>query len=210
MKKNPIEFTDIQIDALKEIGNIGAGHAATALSKMIGRKVMIRLPNVNIVKLETAPKVASYNEEEIVDGVYQSLTGGIEANSLIFFPNKDARYLTEIILEKEFNTNESITEDIKKSVLMESSNIIAGSYINALSTITNMVILPSIPYFISGTAGTIFNSVLAVASQNSQIALMIEIEFIEASNKIHGWFYVMPDIKSSNKILDSLKCTFYE
>ena len=204
MKKNPIGFTEIQIDALKEVGNIGAGHAATALSKMIDRKVMIRVPNVNIVKLEAAPKVASYNEEEVVDGIYQSLTGGIEASSLIFFTIEEAKFITEIILKKGSNTNISITKNIKKSVLMELGNIIAGSYINALSSMTNTVIMPSIPYFISDTAGTIFNSVLALASFKSQIALMIEIEFIVASNNIHGWFYIMPDIKSTNKILDSL------
>jgi len=208
MKKDPNGFTDIQIDALREIGTIGAGHAATALSKMISRKIMIRVPIVNIVKMEDAPKVATFNEEEMVDGVYQSLTGGIEASSLIFFPNKDAEYLAEIILKKGSNTNESLTANKKKSILMESSNIIAGSYINAISSMINLVIMPSIPYFISDTAGTIFNSVLTVANLNSQIAFMIEIEFIEASNKIHGWFYIMPDIKSSNKILDSLNCTF--
>ena len=201
MKKNPIGFTEIQIDALKEVGNIGAGHAATALSKMIDRKVMIRVPNVNIVKLEAAPKV---NEEEVVDCIYQSLTGGIEASSLIFFTIEEAKFITEIILKKGSNTNISITKNIKKSVLMELGNIIAGSYINALSSMTNTVIMPSIPYFISDTAGTIFNSVLALASFKSQIALMIEIEFIVASNNIHGWFYIMPDIKSTNKILDSL------
>lgn len=196
------KFTEMQIDALREIGSIGAGHAATALSKMINRKVTIKVPNVNIVKIEEAPSIISGAEENVV-GVYFKLTKDIPGSSLVVFPFKSALLLADIITGKPPGSTKKVG-DSEKSALMETGNIIAGSYLTALGSMTNLVVMQSVPYIAQDTAGTIFNSVLAEVGLASDIALMIEIEFIEASKKLQGWFYMLPDVKSTPKILDAL------
>ena len=197
------KFTELQIDALREIGSIGAGHAATALSRMIGRKVMLRVPNVNIVKLEDASTIVS-SKDEIVDSVYFKIAGEIPGSSLILFPSKSARLLVNLVMEKEVDLTKPVTEDAEKSVLMETGNIIAGAYLTAFGSMTGLVLTHSIPYYASDTAGAIFNSVLAEVGLTSDIALMIEIEFIEASKTLNAYFYMLPDVKSTPKILDAL------
>ena len=204
MKEETIELTDMQIDALREIANIGAGHAADSLSRMIKRKVMLKVPSVNIVKLEEAPKVICCEKEEMVDGVYFKLTGELIGRSLIVFSNKSANLLFDSISVNEIGPTKIIPEEIKKSALMELGNIIAGSYITTLVTMTRLETLQSIPYFSSGPIGAIFNSVLAEVGLTSEIALVLEIELLVASEKYRVWFYVLPDMTSSTKILDAL------
>lgn len=200
---NEKKFTDMQIDALREIGTIGAGHAATALSKMIGKKVTIKVPFVTIVELEEAPKVVS-SKDEVVDGVYFKLTGDVMGNSLILFPSKSARLLVNIITKEEAEPTKPITEDLEKSALTEAGNIIVSSYLTAWGSMTGLVLMSSVPYFAFDTAGAIFNSVLAVVGSTSDIALILRIELIAASKKLRCWLYLLPDIKSSAKILDVL------
>lgn len=204
MGQETIEFTDMQMDALREIGNIGAGHAADALSKMVKRKVMLKVPGVNIVKFEKAPKAFSGEEEEVVDGVYFKLTGELLASSLVVFPCKSASLLFDTMFTKEISPTKTITEEIKKSALMELGNVMAGSYITALGSMTRLEVQQSIPYFASGEIGAIFNSMLAEVGLTSEMALVLEIEFIVASERFRLWFYVLPDITSSTKILDAL------
>lgn len=196
------KFTEMQIDALREIGSIGAGHAATALSKMINRKVTIKVPNVNIVKIEEAPSIISGAEENVV-GIYFKLTKDIPGSSLVVFPFKSALLLADIITGKKPGSTKKVG-DSEKSALMETGNIIAGAYLTALGSMTNLVVMQSVPYIAQDTAGSMFNSVLAEVGLSSDIALMIEIEFIEASKKLQGWFYMLPDVKSTPKILDAL------
>jgi len=196
-------LTEFQIDALREIGTIGAGHAATALSKIIGRKVVINVPRVNIVKIEQAPDFVTETERRVT-GVYFKLTGDIPGSALVLYSMRSACMLIDIVSGKTEGSTKSITTELEESTLMEVGNVVIGSYITALGTMTGLVVLQSIPYIAKDTLGAIFNSVLAEVGLTSDIALMIEIEFIEASKKVKGYIYMLPDIESSGKILDAL------
>jgi len=200
---NEKKFSDMQVDVLREIGTIGAGHAATALSKMTGQKIVIKVPDVNIMNLEDAPNVLKIPEENVA-GIYFKLKGEILGSSLVIFPVKNACFLVDIITGKTPGSTDNVANDFEKSVLMEMGNIIAGAYLTALGSMTGLVGLQSVPYIALDTAGSIFNSMLTETGLTSDIVLMIEIEFIEASKKLKGWFYVIPDVRSSTKILDAL------
>ena len=128
----------LQLDALKEVSNIGAGNAATALSMMIGKKVDMTVPAVNIVKLED---IVEENGECEVAGTVVRVLGDIAGNILLVFEKETA----ENIIEKLVGSKQSPESEMGSSVLCEIANIISASYMNAISQLTNLAIVPSVP-----------------------------------------------------------------
>ena len=188
----------LQLDALKEVSNIGAGNAATALSMMIGKKVDMTVPAVNIVRLED---IVEENGECEVAGTVVRVLGDIAGNILLVFEKPTA----ENIIEKLVGSKQSPESEMGSSVLCEIANIISASYMNAISQLTNLAIAPSVPAASYDMLGAILTTTFIESNQYDEYILDIETVFLEDTDEnIGGHFYYIPMPGSLERILESI------
>lgn len=188
----------VQLDALKEVSNIGAGNAATALSMMLGRKIDMTVPAVNVVRLED---VVEEDGESEVAGTVVRVLGDIAGNILLVFLNETAQN----IICKLVGSNESPDSEMGNSVLCEIANIISASYMNSIAQLTGLAIAPSVPAVAYDMLGAILTTTFIESNQYDEYILDIETVFLdETQEDIGGHFYYIPMPGSLEKILKSI------
>jgi len=191
-------LTEIQLDALREVGNIGAGNAATALSQLINKKVDMTVPAVNVISFnEIFDKIGG---EELVIGVIVRVLGDAPGNILFIFQEKIALEL----IEQLTGSKESSISDMGSSVLAEVGNIISSTYMNAISKLTGLLITPSVPATTSDMLGAILSTTFIESGQFDDYVLDIETMFLQNNETVSGNFYYIPMPGSLEKILNSL------
>lgn len=188
----------LQLDALKEVSNIGAGNAATALSMMIGKKVDMTVPSVNIIKLDD---IVQENGEVEVTGTVVRVLGDIAGNILLVFEKSTA----ENVIEKLVGSRQSPESEMGSSVLCEIANIISASYMNSIAQLTNLAIAPSVPATSYDMLGAILTTTFIESNQYDEYILDIETVFLDDTEEnIGGHFYYIPMPGSLEKILKSI------
>lgn len=192
----------MQLDALKEIGNVGAGNAATALSQIINRKIDMSVPQVSILPLGDVPDVVG-GPEVMVAGVYLRVFGPAPGSILFLLPRDSAFYLVDTLMGRNEKTTNTL-DDMDESALLEIGNILAGAYLNALSYFTKFTLLPSIPALAMDMAGAILSIILIQLGQMGDHALVIETEFTTENEGVKGHFFLIPDPGSLGTILQAI------
>ena len=195
------EVNDMYVYVLREIGNIGAGNATTAIASMLG----IRLDmNVPMVKLLEASKLGSAicPEDEIIAGIFLEVQSDIEGSMMFLLKMDSAQFLVNKLMGRDGHLQKEFDE-MDLSALKEIGNIIAGSYLNALSAMTNLMITPSVPYISVDMAASILSVPAIQFGQLGDNALLIETEFGD-DVMINGFFILMPEQDSYDKILAAL------
>lgn len=189
----------LQLDALKEVSNIGAGNAATALSMMIGKKVDMTVPAVNVVRLDD---IVEENGETEVAGTVVRVLGDIAGNILLVFENSTA----ENIIRKLVGNPQSPESEMGSSVLCEIANIISAAYMNSIAQLTNLAILPSVPATSYDMLGAILTTTFIESNQYDEYILDIETVFLDddTEENIGGHFYYIPMPGSLEKILQAI------
>ena len=188
----------IELDALKEVGNIGAGNAATALSQILGKRVDMTVPSARVLSLEQVPEILG-GTEKLVVGVYLRMFGDIQGNMMFLLPTESAERLVKMLLG--VSEEGGIAGEISQSAIMEVGNILASSYLNALSQFATLTIVPSTPALAYDMAGAILSTILIELSEVSDYALLIETEFQEDGEAIDGSFFMLPDLDSLHILL---------
>jgi chemotaxis protein CheC len=188
----------LQLDALREVGNIGTGNAATALSQLINRKVDMTVPSINIVPFYDI--FSRIGGDEIVVGVIVRVLGETPGNILFIFEKDTALRLVEILTGMK---EEQISE-MGNSVICEIGNIISSSYMNAISKFTNLMIMPSVPAVTYDMLGAILSTTFIESGQFDDYVLDIETTFLQDNSEISGHFYYIPMPGSLEKILNAL------
>ncbi len=191
-----------QLDALREIGNVGAGNSATALSQIINRRIDMNVPKVALVPLDTVPDLVG-GPDTIVVGVFLRVYGKAPGNILFLLPQKSAFYLVDTLMGKKHGETEKL-DFMDESALMEIGNILAGAYLNAFFTFTQISMLPSIPALAMDMAGAILNVVLVQLGQMGDTAMVIETEFLSEDDGINGHFFLVPDPGSLETIISAV------
>ena len=158
MTEDIIDLSPVQLDVLREIGNVGAGNSATALSQLINRRIDMNVPKVSVVPLDEVPDLVG-GPETIVVGVFLRVYGKAPSNILFLMPKDSAFYLVDALMGKESGETTHL-DMMAESALMEIGNILAGAYLNALYSFTNLSLIPSIPALAMDMAGAILNVVL--------------------------------------------------
>ena len=195
------DVNSMYFDVLKEIGNIGAGNATTAIANMLGLKIDMKVPNVALLTFQELT-TAICPEEEVVVAIFLEVMEDIDGSMMFIMQRESARYLVNILMMKQ--GEESLEfDEMEQSALKEIGNIIAGSYLNALSTLTNLKIAPSIPYLSIDMAASILSVPAIMFGKYGDNALMISTEFGD-DVKIDGHFILLPEPDSYDKILQSL------
>lgn len=189
------------MDVLKEIGNIGAGNATTAMAKMINTRIDMEVPKVELME---ASKLggAICPEDETIVGIFLEVTHDISGSMMFLMRLDSAHYLVNRLMGMDHNESDAFDE-MELSAMKEIGNIIASSYLSALSNLTNMIIMPSVPYISVDMAAAILSVPAIQFGQYGDNALLIETEFGD-DVMISGYFILMPEQDSYAKILSSL------
>lgn len=197
-------LTASQLDTLRELSNIGMGHAATALSQLIGETVYLRVPRVTVTEIAQVPELLG-GAERLVAGITLQLLGDARGNILLVFPRESVQHLLSQLLRKE--DKGLIMDDLGASTIKEVGNILASAYLNALGGLTGMTLIPSIPLLAYDMAGAVVDYVLIQLSMAGDLALTVETEFYgEGPNAdpIRGHFFLLPDPSSLQIILKAV------
>lgn len=188
-------------DVLKEIGNIGAGNATTALAQLLQCKVDMKVPQVRLLEFQEVG-AAMGGEEQIMAGVYLLVEGDITGSMMFLLEEKAAHCLVAKLMQMPENSENGFTE-MELSALKEIGNIIVASYLNSLSVLTNMKIVPSIPDLSIDMAGAILSVPAIEFGAIGDKILLIQTQFTDEVD-LDGYFILVPDLESYNKILTAI------
>lgn len=195
------QVTENYYDVLREIGNIGAGNAMTALSQMLQCKVDMKVPQVRLLEFQEVGEMIG-GEEQIMVGVFLGVEGDITGSMMFMVEEKSARHLIQKITMGMMAEGHEFDE-MGLSAMKEVGNIITGAYLNSLSTLTNLKIFPTPPALTVDMAGAILSVPAIQFGIFGDKILMIESRFYDEI-ELDGYFILIPDMESYAKILAAL------
>ncbi len=190
------------MDVLREVGNIGAGNAATALANLLNKKIDMDVPRVNVMDLHEVPAILGGEEEEVV-GVYFKLDGDINGTIMFVLKSSVAKNLIEMLVP---DSGGGEFDEFTLSILQEVSNILSGSYVTSLSGLTNLKINISIPLIAIDMAGAVLSVPAIQFGLVGDTILIIENNFFDdnTESSVNGYFFLIPDIESYDTLFTSL------
>src|SRR4051812_6320547 len=199
------DLKDSQLDAMREVANIGAGHAATALSQMTNRTIMITVPRVKVRPLEDACDMLG-PPDQVVASVLMHMMGDLTGRAMLLFPKPAALVLCDYLFRRERGTTTAFGE-MEESSLREAGNILASAYLNALSDFMGMMLVPSIPSLVIDLGGAVLTSAHLNFGTNREYAFCVETTFrIQGSPEpMAGHFLLLPDVASLRSIFDAIR-----
>lgn len=188
-------------DVLKELGNIGAGNATTALAQMLQCKVDMKVPQVKLLEFQDVGATIG-GEEQLMTGIYLGVEGDITGSIMFLMEQNTAKHLVSKMMMGMESGGEQFNE-MELSALKEVGNIITGSYLNSLSDLTRLMIYPTIPSIASDMAGAILSVPAIEFGVYGDKILLIQTQFSDEVD-LNGYFILVPDVDSYTKILVSL------
>lgn len=199
------DLKTLQLDALREVANIGAGHAATALSQLTSRTIMISVPEVRLTPVEEVPELVGPADTPVA-AVMMGMMGDLTGRTMILFPLQAARSLCDILLRRpagattEFGTME-------ESGLKEVGNILCSAYLTALSEFLGMMLVPSVPGLVVDQAGAVLTTTYLNFAHDRDLAFCVETAFrVERTGEqLTGHFLLLPDVTSLHAIFDAIR-----
>jgi chemotaxis protein CheC len=197
------KLTAVERDALREVANIGAGHAATALSQMTARKIMIDVPQVSVRRLEEAAELIG-PPDTIVAAILMHMMGDMTGRTLLVLPENSARALCDILLRR--HEPPPGFSEMQRSTLMETGNILGSAYLNALSDFMGMMLLPSVPALVVDQAGAVLTTAYLNFGHARDYVICVDtaFRFEDSAEALHGQFILMPDMGSLTAIFDAI------
>lgn len=196
------QLNEMHIDVLKEIGNIGAGNAATSLAQLLNREVDMVTPTVRILDISEADKALGGPETPVV-AILVELSGDIHGIMMFVVDQNFTRSLLEALLG-ESKTNVLKLSDMENSALSEIGNIMIGSYANSIAKLSGLEIKVSVPAVTSDMVGALLTVPAAEMGSVSDKIIFIEDDFLNANKKISADMMLIPDIDSLNTLMNSL------
>jgi chemotaxis protein CheC len=189
-------YSDLQLDALREAGNIGSGNAATALSNLLGRPIGISVPDARALPLADAVDELG-DPESFVTGVLITVGGDLDALVLLVFTPEEAAALCALLgveMDSEWGS----------SALGEVGNILGCSYITALGTLTGMTVTPRPPETVSDMLGAIVSTALVAGLESSDVAIIMDSKLDVGGTASSFGFLFIPAVRGVADLLDRL------
>ncbi|HKM39597.1 MAG TPA: chemotaxis protein CheC [bacterium] len=197
-----LEWSDLHYDVLKEVGNIGAGNAATALAALLNEQIKMQVPQVIWLPLGEVSNRLGGAEEAVV-GVLLDVESKAPCTILVVFPLQRALLLLDILFNKPLGESDCIDE-MGASALQEVGNILAGSYLTSLNSFTGLGFIPMVPAIAVDMAGAVLDYVLAEFGQVADQVLLIETEFLALGEEIYSYFFLVPKSDALEAIFAAL------
>lgn len=193
-----MQITDNDLDMLREVANIGAGNAASALSEMTGLKIDISVPNCEVIGYsEIAERMGG--AENIILGMLVQMSGDMEGYILLAQELCDARSTISALMGVELSEEDMNLADYEP--MREVCNIMAGTYLSALSSMMNLSITPTVPEMTIDMAMAIMNVPVYMYGDMGEFVLLLNTKFGGDVESIKGNFFLIPTIES----LETLK-----
>ncbi|OMP68625.1 chemotaxis protein CheC [Domibacillus epiphyticus] len=204
----------MHLDILKEIGNIGAGHAATSLSTLLNRKIDMRVPSVRVVPFSEMLELTGGSEKEVVS-VSLCIEGEAGGNMFFMLTVEEAdRFIQKLMTDDSFTFHNPDSQPIGFSAMQEMGNILSGSYLSALSDFTRLKLQPSVPELAVDMFGAIISYGLLEISQYSDFAIVIDtiLTELDAGNveTVKGHFFFLLSPESFPVIFEALGAGYNE
>lgn len=196
------KLNDLEFDVLKEIGNIGAGNATTALAKMLNTKIDMNVPRVEMVPFTQLPDTFG-SPEEVLAGILVQLDGDIKGMMMFLAKEESAHTLVNSLMGGMGVSGDGTFSEMELSALSEIGNIIIGAYLSAMSNLTNLKIASSVPYISIDMAGALLSVPAIEFGKLGDKVLFIETQFGEL-DLVNGYFLMVPELESYDVILSSL------
>lgn len=202
---DPRELKSLELDALREVANIGAAHAATALSQMIERTIMISVPKVTVVPLEDVGTLLG-DPDDVVVGVLMQMMGDLTGRTLLVFPEPAAKHLCDVLLRRPVGTTQRF-EEMEQSGLKEVGNILTSAYFNALSDFMGMMLVPSVPSLVIDFSAAVLTSTTLNFGQERDFVFCVEtdLKVRDTDEGVTGHFLLLPDSPSLQAIFDAVR-----
>jgi chemotaxis protein CheC len=199
---DPRELSEIQESALTEIGNIGAGNAATSLSVMVNKVVDVTVPTCIKAKFSEVPGMVGGEEIETA-GILLGVEGDVHGRMMLLLSVDDSLALIRLLMNIERPNEDPLTE-LEQSALREVGNIITSSYLNSLAGFTNLKIIPTVPLLCIDMAGAILNYALMESALEGDDVLVIKTRFMVEGREINGLFLFLPSRASLDVVFQRL------
>jgi chemotaxis protein CheC len=199
---NYSDLNQMQLDVLREISNIGAGNAATALSTLLGKKVDMLVPHASLAHFAQVPELIGGAEKEVAGG-YLLVDEEMPMGILFLVPKEQMSFFFKILLGTELHPK-SMLDDMQQSAFAEIVNILSGAYLNAISMFTQRTYSQSVPALCVDMAGAILGEVLMMIGEVSDYALIIENTFIADEDQLNGYFFLLPQPETLQKLFEAL------
>jgi chemotaxis protein CheC len=194
---------NLEKDALREIANVGAGNAATAVSQLIGIPITVNVPKVSIIRVQDLPDPLG-GPETVVAGIYLKLYGDAPGKMLLCLSNDSIHPVVELMLGPSFGDAPVALTEIQQSALKELGNILCSAYLNALARFMDMQLLPSVPALAVDMVSSILSAVLSESAETHPQALLIETQFSTPGHPITIHLFLIPEEGSLNAMLKAL------
>lgn len=203
--KHTRELEDLQLDALKEVANVGAGHAATALSQLTKRRIMIDVPEVRVCQIEEAASAVG-NASGVVAAILMHVLGDLTGRSLLIFEKDCAMQLTDMLLNRELGTTKVFAE-LEQSSLKETANILTGAYLTGLSDMLGLMLIPSVPSLAIDLCSAILSTTYLNFGHDRSYVIILDtrFRFDPGDPGMSGHFVLLPDPSSLNVILKAMR-----
>lgn len=204
-------ITNKHLDILKEVGNIGAGHSATALSMLINKKIDMTVPNVEIVSFNELMEWLG-GPEVVIASVYLRIEGDVSGSLFFVLSIEQAeRFIKQLIADDHFSLINSTEHELGLSAFQELGNILTGSYLSSLSDLTGTNLYPTVPSLSIDMFGAVISHGLIELSHVSDYAIIIDTVIKEGDHfevdTVKGHFFLLPDPQSFKKLFEALGVT---
>lgn len=201
-------ITSLHLDVLKEIGNIGAAHAATSLSMLLNKKIDMHVPKVEMVSFNDMMELVG-GPDNVVVGIYLRIEGDATGSMFFILPVEQAnRFIQRLIQDETFDFGKAPVAEIGMSAMQEMGNILSGSYLSAFSDFTGLKIYPTVPGISVDMFGAIISTGLIELSHVSDHVIVINTsileEGIEPNESVKGHFFLLPEPSSFTAIFNAL------
>ncbi|CAL8899832.1 chemotaxis protein CheC [Bacillus pumilus] len=200
------EIKDEQLDVLREVGNIGAGHAASALASLLDRKIDMAVPFVKVLSFEELMDFFG-GADLPVASIFLRMEGDLSGSIFFIMPFEQAeQFVRELVRDPAFDIDTIHEHVMGTSALHELGNILAGSYLSALADLTKLQLYPSVPDVTLDMFGAVISEGLMQFSPLGDQAIVIDTSIFDDQNKqeLKGNMFLLPDFESFEKLFKAL------
>lgn len=194
----------LQLDALREVASIGAGHAATALSQMTSTTIMISVPRITVARMADVPSRVGVDDEPIAV-VHMHMLGDLSGRTLFVLPRATAERLAALMIRRP-SPNAGQQRELEASAIRESGNILCGAYMNALSEFLGLMLLPSPPTLTMESSARMLASGQSEFGDAHDVVVAVETQFfLDRDEILRGFLLLLPDVRSLDQILRAVR-----
>jgi chemotaxis protein CheC len=192
-----LNLSDLQKDALKEVGNIGAGHAATSLSQLLNTTIKLSEPSIDVIKFRDLSSRVGYENRQVA-ALHMYVRGEAPGQIVVLIDREYAQEYVNSFIRRVIGEIR-IFDSIVDSTLKVIGNIMAGAYLTALDSLTGVDSVPSVPTLSYGTVHAAFRSLLSILPD--QDVFLIESSFLDKQRDVSGRFILIPETGSLHAFL---------